>query len=132
LCKLDKSLYGLKQAPCAWFFRLSGMLLQLGFHASQADVSLFIFNQAGIQIYVLIYVDDIIIISSSTTAVDKLLHQLRNALVVKDLGQLNYFLGVEVHHTSVGFRPFSSHISTQLSLATIGKLKCSEYRIKLF
>jgi hypothetical protein len=78
------------------------MLLQLGFHASQADVSLFIFNQAGIQIYVLIYVDDIIIISSSTMTVDKLLHQPRNAFAVKDLGRLNYFLGVDVHHTSTG------------------------------
>jgi hypothetical protein len=78
------------------------MLLKLSFHASQADVSLFIFNQDGLQIYILIYLDDIIIISSSSLAVDKLLHQLRTAFAVKDLGRLNYFLGVEVHHTSTG------------------------------
>jgi hypothetical protein len=40
LCKLDKSLYDFKQAPRAWFSRLSGILLQLGFQASKADVSL--------------------------------------------------------------------------------------------
>lgn len=102
ICKLDKSLYGLKQAPRAWFSRLSSTLLQLGFHASKADVSLFIFNRGGIQMYILIYVDDIIIVSSSTAATDRLLTQLQADFAVKDLGSLGYFLGIEVHHTSPG------------------------------
>jgi hypothetical protein len=102
ICKLDKSLYGLKQAPCAWFSRLNSKLLQLGFKASKADVSLFIFNQASIQIYMLIYVDDIIIIRSSNAATEKLLAQLRDDFAVKDLGPLNNFLGIEVHHCSDG------------------------------
>jgi hypothetical protein len=66
ICKLDKALYGLKQAPRAWFTRLSSKLLQLGFIASKADVSLFIFNKEHIQMYMLIYVDDFIIVSSSS------------------------------------------------------------------
>jgi hypothetical protein len=73
ICKLDKSLYGLKQAPRAWFARLSTKLVQLGFSASKADISLYLFNKAGLQIYFLIYIDDIIIISSSTAATDRLL-----------------------------------------------------------
>jgi histone deacetylase 1/2 len=73
LCKLDKSLYGLKRAPRAWFSRLSSKLIDLGFSPSKADVSLFIFNKEGVQIYMLIYVDDIIIISSSDAAVTRLL-----------------------------------------------------------
>jgi hypothetical protein len=63
LCKLQKSLYGLKQAPRAWFSRLSGRLLALGFRASAADVSLFIFRKGGMSMYFLIYVHDIIVIS---------------------------------------------------------------------
>jgi hypothetical protein len=102
LCKLDKSLYSLKQAPLAWFSRLSGTLIKLGFQALKADVSLFIFNQDDLQIYILIYVDDIIIVSSSSSATDKLLQQLCHEFAVKDLGRLNYFLGIEVHHTSLG------------------------------
>ena len=102
VCKLDKALYGLKQSPRAWFSRLSSKLIQLGFTASKADISLFIFNQDGIQIYILIYVDDIIILSSSTVATDNLLVQLRDDFAVKDLGQFSYFLGIEVHHTSDG------------------------------
>jgi hypothetical protein len=102
LCKLDKSLYDLKQAPRAWFSRLSTTLLQLGFLASKADISLFIFNKGGVHMYILVYVDDIIIVSSSSSATDRLLSQLQADFTVKDLGTLNYFLGIEVHHTSHG------------------------------
>ena len=98
ICKLENSLYGLKQAPRAWFSRLSPKLLQLGFSASKTEVSLFLFNKGGIQMYFLIYVDDIIIISSSSTATDHLLGQLRDDFAVKDLGLLRYFLGIEVLH----------------------------------
>lgn len=102
LCKLDKSLYGLKQAPRAWFSRLSKKLIDLGFSPSKADVSLFILNKGGVQIYMLIYVDDIIIISSSSATVDRLLSQLRNDFAVKDFGPLAYFLGIECQHTTHG------------------------------
>jgi hypothetical protein len=44
----------------------------------------------------LIYVDDIIIVSSSSCATQKLIGQLDKNFAVKDLGQLHYFLGVEV------------------------------------
>ena len=77
LCKLDKSLYGLKQAPRAWFSRLSSKLLQLSFTPSKADISLFIFNKTGIRMYILIYVDDIIIISSSSALLRNFLHSFR-------------------------------------------------------
>jgi hypothetical protein len=102
ICKLDKALYGLKQAPRAWFSRLSNKLIDLGFSPSKADVSLFIYNKNGIQLYMLIYVDDIIIIGSSSSVVSHLIAQLRDDFAVKDLGSLSYFLGIQVCHTSKG------------------------------
>lgn len=101
-CKLDKSPYGLKQAPRAWFSRLSGALLKLDFHASKFYVSLFIFNQDHLHIYILIYVDDIIIVISSSLATNKLLHQLSHDFAIKYLDRLSYFLGIEVHFNSMG------------------------------
>jgi histone deacetylase 1/2 len=102
ICKLQKSLYGLKQAPRAWFSRLSSRLLALGFSASVADVSLFIFRKKDLCMYFLIYVDDIIVISSSAAAIDRLLLQLRRDFAIKDLGALSYFLGIEVHRVDDG------------------------------
>jgi histone deacetylase 1/2 len=69
--KLDKALYGLKQAPRAWYPRLSTKLHMLGFEASKADTSLFFFFRKGsLVMFVLVYVDDIIVASlvpSATT-----------------------------------------------------------------
>ncbi|KAK1662802.1 hypothetical protein QYE76_050961 [Lolium multiflorum] len=59
VCKLQRSIYGLKQSPCAWYARLSARLFQLGFTSSKADTSLFIFSRDGVQIYMLVYVDDL-------------------------------------------------------------------------
>ncbi len=102
ICKLRKAIYGLKQAPRAWFSRLSNRLLALGFHGSKSDSSLFIYRTGQIPIYVLIYVDDIIITSSSSVAIDNLLSSLQADFAVKDLGSLKFFLGVEVIPTTNG------------------------------
>jgi histone deacetylase 1/2 len=108
VCKLEKSLYGLKQAPRAWFARLSSRLQELGFIPSKADVSLFVYKHDSITIYMLVYVDDIIVVSSTAKAADHLLAKLRQTFPVKDLGHLGYFLGIEVKH-----QRSSLHLSQQ-------------------
>jgi histone deacetylase 1/2 len=92
VCRLDKALYGLKQAPRAWYARLSTKLCDLGFKPSKSDASLFIYSKNGIVIYMLIYVDDIIVTSSSTKAITALLKDLRTDFALKDLGRQYIFL----------------------------------------
>jgi histone deacetylase 1/2 len=102
VCKLHKALYGLKQAPRAWYARLSTKLCDLGFKASKSDTSLFIYSKNGVTMFMLIYVDDIIVTSSSPEAVAALLRDLRTEFALKDLGNLSYFLGIEVTPTQGG------------------------------
>jgi histone deacetylase 1/2 len=78
------------------------MLQQLGFLAAKTDTSLFVFHQAGITIYMLVYVDDIVVVSSCPTAAASLVRRLGQTFPVKDLGPLHYFLGVEVVRDSGG------------------------------
>ena len=77
VCKLDKALYGLKQAPRAWYARLCGKLEALGFIPSKADTALFYYNKGGHSLFVLVYVEDIIVASSSQEATDALLYDLQ-------------------------------------------------------
>ena len=92
----------MKQSPCAWFSGLRGKLHELGFQSSKADTSLFFFQQADITIYMLVYVDDIVIVGSSQKVVDQLIHRLFVSFPIKDLGRLKYFLGIKVAHNSGG------------------------------
>lgn len=97
-----KALYGLKQAPRAWFQRLSNFLTHLGFSCSRADTSLFIFKRESCILYLLVYVDDIILTGNNTDIISKFISRLNNEFSIKDLGQLNYFLGLEVTYTDTG------------------------------
>ena len=86
VCKLHKSLYGLKQAPRAWFERFTFHLLHLGFTASLADSSLFIFQSSSTIVYLLLYVDDIIVTGNSASQVAHLITTLSQVFELKDLG----------------------------------------------
>jgi histone deacetylase 1/2 len=114
----------LKRAPHAWYARLSSKLQQLGFSASQADTSLFFYNKEGVTIYMLIYMDDIVVASSSDSAVDPLLHDLGMAFALKDLGELSYFLGIEVKKVSNGILLSQENYANDL-LARVNMSKCS-------
>ncbi|GKC25795.1 putative RNA-directed DNA polymerase [Tanacetum coccineum] len=96
VCLLHKSLYGLKQAPHAWFERLSKALFDLGFKGSKTDPSLFIYSRGDTLLYILVYVDDIIVTCNNKGTIDNIICQLGSAFALKDLGSLNYFLGIEI------------------------------------
>lgn len=103
VCKLKKSLYGLKQAPRLWFSKLSITLLTLGFKKSKSDYSLFVIHSASTITLVLVYVDDLLICGNSKDEIDKLKAMLSTSFHMKDLGPVNYFLGIEIHRSNDGF-----------------------------
>ena len=101
ICRLRKSLYGLKQAPREWFHKLSGQLLRLGFTGSKTDTSLFFLNTRPI--YVLIYVDDILILGPSSTRIGALVKSVNEHSTLRDLGTTSHFLGVEFWPCNNGY-----------------------------
>ena len=69
---------------------------------SKADTSVFILSTSTTLIIVLVYDDDIIIMGSDSSLIKQLISSLDSQFALKDLGQLSYFLGLEVHYTSFG------------------------------
>ena len=114
VCKLHKSLYGLKQAPRAWFLCLSQALLELGFVGSSVDTSLFCFHCDSVSIFLLVYVDDIIVTSNTPAAIGALISQLKCEFALKDLGDLSFFLGIQAHRNSHGLHLHQGKYVTDL------------------
>ena len=102
VCKLHKSLYGLKQAPCAWFEKLYTTLVGFGFTFAKFDRSLFTTFTMNHTTFFLIYVDNMLVIGSNPCVVQRLISQLNRIFSLKDLGEINYFLGIQVKHPTEG------------------------------
>lgn len=103
VCKLVKSLYGLKQAPRCWFSKLSATLKEDGFSQSKADYSLFTKVTKITITLILVYVDDLLLAGSSIDKINELRSMLSHNFHMKDLGEIRYFLGLEVHRYANGF-----------------------------
>lgn len=102
VCRLKKSLYGLKQASRQWFARLTTEMFHEGFVQSRYDSSLFIKKTFICFTIAAIYVDDIILTGNNPAAMRSLKSHLDRIFSIKDLGPLNYFLGLEVSYISDG------------------------------
>nr|KYP53748.1 Retrovirus-related Pol polyprotein from transposon TNT 1-94 [Cajanus cajan] len=102
VCRLRKSLYGLKQSPRAWFGRFSTVVQQFGMTRSEADHSVFYRNSTVRCIYLIVYVDDIVLTSSDHHGISQIKQHLCHHFQTKDLGKLRYLLGIEVAQSKNG------------------------------
>ena len=99
----------MKQSPRAWCSRIASFLLQLGFVEAKTDTSLFIYHAGADTVYLLLYVDDIVLTASSSSLLQRTISALQHEFSMKDLGKLHYFLGMHVQHT-FGFIPLSTTV----------------------
>lgn len=97
VCKLNKTIYGLKQSSQEWYHSLTNVLLQEGFVAGESDKCLFTKFKDKILIYVLIYVDDLLLISNDINKMSLVKESLSKAFDMKDMGEIKHFLGINIH-----------------------------------
>lgn len=123
VCKLKKALYGLKQSPRAWFGRFSLAMKKYEYKQSNSDHTLFLRHQGEKVVVLIIYVDDIIITGDDTKGIAELQSLLATEFEMKNLGELKYFLGIEVARSKLGI--FLSQRKYILDLlAETGMLDC--------
>jgi len=95
VCRLKKALYGLKQAPHAWYEKIDGYLMSLGFSKTVVDPNLY-YHIVGDECLILVlYVDDLFLTDSKSLIVE-CKRTLTFEFEMKDLGMMHYFLGLEV------------------------------------
>jgi hypothetical protein len=89
--RLKKSLYLLKQVSQAWYNRFTTYLLTLRFVEAKSDTSLSVFRHSIDTVYLLLYVDDIVLTTSSTMLLQHTISALKREFAMKDLGPLYHF-----------------------------------------
>ncbi|XP_013721367.1 uncharacterized mitochondrial protein AtMg00810-like [Brassica napus] len=124
VCKLKKASYGLKQAPRAWFDKFSLFLIDFGFVCSFPDPSLFVYHRGSLVIYLLLYLDDMIVTGNNEVLIQSLLKSLNTQFRMKDMGEVHYFLGIQIHRVQDGLF-MNQEKYTQDLLITAGMADCA-------
>eukprot|EP00253_Pinus_taeda_P007060 PITA_07060 len=102
VCKLKKALYGLKQAPRAWYSRIDAYLIENGFDKCDGEPTLYIKENDGKILIVVLYVDDLIFTNNDATLIADFKVVMKSEFEMTDLGFLKYFLGIEVDQSENG------------------------------
>lgn len=102
VCKLNRSIYGLKQAPRAWNARFVTFITSQAFKQSKSDASLFVYRQGSDMAYLLLYVDDIILTTSSQALTSKIIAAMKREFPMTGGGLIDSFLGIAAIHNDKG------------------------------
>ncbi|KAM2924483.1 hypothetical protein COP2_040580 [Malus domestica] len=96
VCKLNKSIYGLKQASRQWYLKFDQIVSAQGFVENKLDDCIYIKFSGSEFIFLVLYVDDILLASSCPQLLHSTKRMLSDNFEMKDLGEAHYVLGIEI------------------------------------
>jgi len=96
-CRLKKSIYGLKQASRQWYLKFNNRIKSFGFKENVEDNCIYAKFKSGKYIFLILYVDDILLASSDVSLLLETKKFLSSNFDMKDLGEASYVLGIEIH-----------------------------------
>ena len=97
ICKLQKSIYGLKQASRQWYLKFDETIRKFGFKENEEDNCIYAKFRSGKFIFLILYVDDILLASSDVGLLLETKKFLSSNFDMKDLGEASFVLGIEIH-----------------------------------
>ncbi|CAL9011160.1 unnamed protein product [Prunus brigantina] len=96
VCRLQKSIYGLKQASRQWYLKFDEVVKSQGFIDNPLDECIYLKFHGRHYIFMLLYVDDILLANSNLSLLHDTKRMLSNYFEMSDLGEANYVLGIEI------------------------------------
>lgn len=96
-CHLKKSIYGLKQTSKQWYLKFHETIRKFGFSKNQEDNCVYAKFKNGKFIFLILYVDDILLASSDVSLLLEMKKFLSSNFDMKDLGEASFVLGIEIH-----------------------------------
>ena len=123
---LEKSIYGLVQAALQWNKMVTMILKLLGFTQCKSDPCLFIHPN---QIYIIIYVDDCLIVGKSEE-IKKIVIQLKEHLAIKCMGPIKDYIGCNVEPTKYGYKYTQSKLIKRMMTKFAEELSIIKYHGK--
>ena len=106
--QLQKSLYGLKQAGRAWNKTMDAALIDLGFRPAHSDSCVYVMQGGDVVMYLLVYVDDLLLVANDTARLDSVKAQLSSRFEMKDMGEAQFILGVQIRRDRANRRLYLS------------------------
>ena len=95
--KLGMEIYGLKQSLRQWYKRFDSYIIRIGYKKCEYDCCVYVKNLDDCSsIFLLLYVDDMLIATKSTSEVNKLKILLSREFDMKDLVTTKKILGMEI------------------------------------
>jgi hypothetical protein len=96
-CQLTKSIYGLKQASRQWYLKFDETIRKSGFKKNEEDNCIYAKLKNEKFIFLILYVDDILLASGDVHLLLETKGFLSSHFDMKDLGEVSYVLGIEIH-----------------------------------
>lgn len=126
--KLKRSLYGLKQSPKCWNNRFHEFVVGLGFRRSEADYCLYVRIDSRGTVYLLLYVDDLMICGDNEVVLQELKEKLSSEFRMKDLGNVEYFMGLQIEidrsvgKVTIGQSTFAENILARFHMQSCNRV----------
>ena len=96
-CRLKKSIYGLKQDSRQWYLKFDQTIRNFGFKENIEDNCIYTKFKNGKFIFLILYVDDILLASSDVNLLLETKKFLSSNFDMKNLDEASFVIGIEIY-----------------------------------